>query len=144
MKHYKAIFEGYIETTRESDPDDRWDRDDTAFVLTGIRVEPSDEEQSNNVFGYDRVFDFSAADDATKVYLVYAEYSTGDTFGREEGQVIAFDTFEFDYQANKLASRLRTAEGYSLGNDHGEDYYIPWNGYFESLTDVSVTELSLF
>ena len=147
MKHYKAIFDGYKEVTRESDPDDRWDRDDTAFILTNIRVEPTDEDQGNspyNVFGYSRVFDFSVPDDVTKVHLVFAEYSTGDTFGHEDGQIVVFEAFTEDYQANHLAQRLREATGYSIGNDHGEDYYVPWNGYFESLSEVRVVELSLF
>jgi hypothetical protein len=144
MKHYKAIFEGYEEVTRESDPDDRWDRDDTTFVLTRIRVEPSDEPQANNVWGYDRVFDFSVPDDVTKVYLVYAEYGTGDTFGNDDGQIVAFEAFTEEFQADYLAERLRVATGFSLPNDHGDDYYIPWTGYFETLNEVRVAELSLF
>jgi len=62
-------------------------------------------------------------------YVVYAEYRTGDTFGSDyEAAVVGI--VKTEDEADALIAEARAYEGYgSLSNG----YYVPWNGYFESL-----------
>jgi hypothetical protein len=77
-------------------------------------------------------------------YVVWAEYSSGDSFGHGDcsgTEVIAI--FETHAPAEELAQFLLTVTEYSFdyttsdGQVH-KSLYAPWNGYFESLNEIHV------
>jgi hypothetical protein len=61
--------------------------------------------------------------------VVYAEYMVGDTFGSDyEAAIVGI--VKTQEEADDLLNEAEKYEGYgSLSNG----YYVPWNGYFESL-----------
>ncbi len=77
------------------------------------------------------------------VYAVIVRYSTGDTFGREEGLAICVDVFTDEAKADALAEVIRDhgSDGEFRINHEGVEYYCSWVGYFESLEDVLVETL---
>lgn len=71
-------------------------------------------------------------------YVVYAEYYTGDTFGSDYEACIvgACKTHE---EAEALRQEAEDFKGYgSLSNE----FYVPWNGYFESLSALHIESVS--
>lgn len=70
-------------------------------------------------------------------YVVYCEYYTGDTFGRDyRAEIIG--VFEESWEADVLVREARDFKGHgSLSNG----YYIPWNGYFESLIGLHIEQV---
>jgi hypothetical protein len=78
------------------------------------------------------------------VYAVILRYSTGDTFGREDGQTICLDVFSSKELAEGLVQAVRDHEdnGYEFRMHYeGREYYTSWVGHFESLEDVFVETL---
>jgi hypothetical protein len=88
------------------------------------------------------------------VYIVWAEYTTGDSFGTDYGQYELIAAFVDEEKANKCAKDCENfvenqhatyldAERYSLKIelDNGQTYsiHVPWTGYFENLERVNVT-----
>lgn len=67
------------------------------------------------------------------VFLVWAKYSTGDSFGHDGGQ---YELLEVHTDAN--TAHLR-AEHFSKVTD----YSVPWTGYFEHLDYVTVDSFVL-
>lgn len=65
----------------------------------------------------------------SKVYLVVVRYSSGNTFGRSEGN----GTIAGIYTTLEQASEAR-----ELVEQDKWPGYAPWNGYFESLESVSI------
>jgi len=74
------------------------------------------------------------------VYAVIVRYSTGDTFGREDGQTVCLDVFLDKSRAEELAEAAQRADEFRMTVNDVE-YYVGWVGYFESLEDVSVETL---
>lgn len=74
------------------------------------------------------------------VYAVIVRYSTGDTFGREEGLAICLDVFSDKERAEELAQAAQDTDEFRMTVNDVE-YYVSWVGYFESLEDVSVETL---
>jgi hypothetical protein len=99
-------------------------------------------------------------------YLVWVEYSTGDSFGRSErGRVEVIDIFEKGEDADKVAAaieehdKLRSKFNARWGDERreipneikveisGGTYAlpdIPWSGYFESFDAVNIETISKF
>jgi hypothetical protein len=71
------------------------------------------------------------------VYAVVADYSTGDTFGREGGQAKVVDFFLDSDQADRLREVAAHTQDYRFEFE-GETYYAPWVGYFEHLNSVEI------
>src|SRR5210317_84780 len=72
--------------TRAGDPDDEWDRDDTYtdHNIEGFRAAPEeDSKYFDLVVPYEPEFD-------KEYYLLYAVYSTGDSFGHDDGSGIEY------------------------------------------------------
>lgn len=117
------------------DPDDEWSRDsyDGEASVHGAKLVKED--------GYDTLgteHDFKVGD---VCYLVWAQYSTGDTFGRDGGQYELLEVFPNREEAE---ARKKIYEG--LTDNRSEDVgqaigYVPWLGYFESLDFVAVEGL---
>lgn len=67
-------------------------------------------------------------------YVVYATYVTGDTFGSDWEATIVGICKDRD-EAEALETEAREFGGFgALSNG----FYVPWNGYFESLNDIYV------
>lgn len=119
------------------DPDDEWSRDsyDGSVSIVGAKIVKKDE--------YDVLsakHEFSVGD---VCYLVWAQYSTGDTFGRDGGQYELLEVLSTRGDAEKqkeiyenLTDRRSDVVGQAIG-------YVPWLGYFESLDFVRIEELVL-
>lgn len=67
------------------------------------------------------------------LFLVYAIYETGSTFGRIYGCVSVQGLFKTQEQARECLQECEKEKGYSK----------PWNGYFESLTSLDVDSFIL-
>jgi hypothetical protein len=91
-----------------------------------------------------------------KVYIVWTEYSTGDSFGNDGGQREVVAAFVDEERAKKCAldctnfaeketSAYWDDSRYSLHVelDNGTTYkfHVPWLGYFERLEEVHVSEM---
>ena len=138
----QVIDRVYTYVTREGDPEDRWDRDSTgeSHDIQGIRV-----VDENDYF--DLTVDFEVVDDRD-YYLLYGIYSTGDSFGHDEGRIQFVDLYESREVAEENAKRLRkhndgdSDDGYTAtlvteeGKDH--EFYVPWKRYFERLSYLEV------
>lgn len=70
-------------------------------------------------------------------FVVYATYTTGDTFGSDfEAAIVG--VVKSEDEARALALEAKDYEGYgSLSNG----FYVPWNGYFESLESIHIERL---
>jgi hypothetical protein len=136
-------------SSRESS-NDGWDRGDTytQWTVNGLRL-------TNREYG-DVTADFEVQAGDT-VYLVYAIYSTGDSFGHDTNANIEFITVHKDRaiaEANERALNGKTTYLVKGGNydwnvnlqtDTGIvfPYHVPWLGYFESLTGVYVESFTV-
>ena len=72
------------------------------------------------------------------VHITYAVYSTGDSFGYDNGnclEVIGCNKNKEIAESNKISAKAGV-----FVTDDGEEvkFYVPWNGYFESLDYVDV------
>ncbi len=138
MTSISIIRDASCTETSVPDPEDRWERAHTStehyiygFRVTGtyfdlaVRFEPEFE---------------------VDYYLLYAVYSTGDTFGHDAGGNIEFLGLYEKYetaQMNLMRVQARTSNDdapVTLLTDFGIDYefYIPWFGYFEGLDYVTI------
>lgn len=107
----EADIHGYV--TRHGDREDRWDRDDTAqdVSITGIKI--VDEK------GYGDLEVNYVVDPNKEYYLVLVNYDTGDSFGRDEGQVCYVDLFESKEKAQALVDAIYNDKmGYPKYFDH--------------------------
>lgn len=106
--------------------------------------------------------------DTTKpCYLVYAEYSTGDSFGCRTGNLEYIKLFKTKYEADIFVKDLQLLEKYSDSNfkkiefkpkliDNidekcfynrkfeyfGDKFCLPWGGYFDNLDLIEIIELN--
>jgi hypothetical protein len=122
-------FEVSIETwvTREGAPDDQWDCDSTdgSVTVTACRVAQQD--------GYNVLQTSDTVAVGGKVWLVWAQYSTGDSFGSDGGH----------YELCGVFSNLVSAEAEVARLQSVDDYSVPWNGYFENLDFIKAEEFEV-
>lgn len=127
----------YYEQTRDPDPDDRWDRGNTStsHYIQGISI--VDTEVSD--------FNLENIKVGDVVYVIYAIYSTGDSFGNDTCggfEVIIMNsnsdiaTKNYDIIVKNQNNRDRGTVELTLDNGNIMSYYPPWNGYFENLEDL--------
>lgn len=144
----KVRVETEVQTwvTRDSDPDDRWDRDDTDSSLSDLSVFAVDNES------FDRYDDFEVegVEVGDPVFVVVCKYSSGDTFGRNDGQIEIMDVFATANEAYKLIdvlendpSEVKSKNGRYIETRfsvdyNGKTYRKPWVGYFEYLESLTV------
>lgn len=144
-KLYIKMYQNSYETS-EVDPEDSWSRASTACdnTLVGIYKTPS------TIGHYDEEFIPCFEHEVGQtVYLVWAEYSTGDSFGNDSGKVEFIDIFLSEELADACA---KSAEG-PLGSHYEFQFvrqngstiqqYAPWYGYFENLEVVHVDSLTI-
>ena len=141
MTHIRVDYTSDRYETSEADPNDSWSRSSTAA--------------NNSVHGIDVVAEAGYRDitvpfdvlEGETYYLLWADYGTGDSFGHDDNQVEFIDLFR-TYEAAKAAhDALYDIRGFSGGyvRDDGTriSVHVPWNGYFECLHSINITEVSV-
>lgn len=142
MPKIRIFRESHEFVTQPGDPNDRWDRDNTRSVHL---VQPFFEVVEREGHPYDLSISFDP-DPEKPYFLVYAIYSTGDSFGFDEDREIEFfDLFDNYEAAAGLANALRERTESRDSNDYDFQityndvrYHIPWLGYFEELSTLQV------
>lgn len=138
MTHIAIDYTRHEYVTRERDPTDSWDRDCTAadIDIYGIELVLDGEKSYRDIsvpFEIDR----------NKSYLLlWADYNTGDSFGRDDNQVEFIDLFESIEKADAARKKLSDSTDYSTKytREDGTEItvHIPWQGYFESLNSLNI------
>jgi hypothetical protein len=92
-------------------------------------------------------FDFTEEE---KVYVVWVEYSTGDSFGwAKNGCAVAVGVFRTYKDAQALETWIKNKEksyGSTYDSPDGQvlDVYCEWEGYFENLETVNIEQTFMF
>lgn len=137
----KAIIDEYWEV--EPNPDDRWDcgQGNANIYIQGISV--VDEKGYKDItVGFDVEKD-------RKYYLLWAKYGTGDSFGSNGGNLEPIDLFINKELAEIAMSKFKEERKefdpvkYIREGMNQIQYSPPWDGYFEWLDYVSVTEVKV-
>lgn len=129
--------------TRESDPDKEWDADDLdwdhdiqGFVVVGEK-DYWDFVMTNNPKG-------------KTLYLVYALYSTGDSFHHEENVICLVGLYEDESDAVAVMDALELDDKENEDSREPVKVQLPkkgveetiatstWKGYFESLSSINI------
>lgn len=127
--------------------DDVWSRDSTSqsHSISGIEI------VGTGYCEFETCFDIPKNSKDT-YYLVYVNYDTGDSFGRDEGRISFVDLFKTEEKAEQCAKALRTHYdnhasmkwddqfSISLTNENNTTYkyFASWIGYFEHLNFIEV------
>jgi hypothetical protein len=142
-----ADHDRHTHVTRTASSDDRWDRDDTAtsHSVTGIHIVGDDD--------YCDVVIATTVAPNERIWLVWAVYSTGDSFGHDDAANIEFISAHRDEStARHNAEVLRaiprdTSYGHRvpimLEGGGVMEYTVPWLGYFESLDYVEIGQFAV-
>lgn len=132
-------YDTYVTETSVPDTDDPWDRASTSTDYT-----------FNNAFrakkdGYADLFVGEAPVLGKQYYAVVAIYSTGDSFGHDQGASLEwlglYNTSEEAYNVVKIVDNRTHNEALKYPDGEGniiEMPYVPWDGYFEDLDSVQV------
>lgn len=162
----RIVDETHCNTTREHDPNDKWDQDDTSTSHNIKGIEIADKKKSF-VF-HDMEVPFKVRKHVT-YFLLYVIYSTGDSFHHSEGEINFVDLYESRDFAE--ANKILIEEHYKAVKGDGDDMeefrdggttrkafekftialqrsngnvmntHVPWTGYFERMTSVSIKEV---
>lgn len=146
----KVLIDKYYNNRGGYDPDDSWSRDsghyDNTFCGAYSMKSPAALAESIKS-GYIEDPDVVVGADVNvgdAVYIVWAEYGTGDSFGHDGGNVEFIAGFIDENNANECADMLRRVEDYSytltLEDGSTHDMHCPWVGYFESLERINVNK----
>lgn len=132
-----------VDITKEADPDDEWSKESTyeSHSIRGIETGPN---------CYELKVEFPVLPN-TPYYLLYYNYSTGDSFGRDEGKIEFVGLYRDPTLAHKCEAAMTTAanSGNSeavIWNDNGIEYteYLPCvNDYFGSFDWADVQTVYL-
>lgn len=140
MTKFYVKYDRYEYITRECDPEDQWDRDDTAaeITVTGVVI-----SKGNEYFDVALPQDY---DPSKPLYLLWADYDTGDSFGRDGNRFEAVDLFQDRDMADAAKSELERSESEGYTRDDGTyiKYYKCWDGYFEYLNDLHVEPVTVY
>jgi hypothetical protein len=150
VTYLRVNYDKDVWVTRKCDPEDRWDRDDTAASWTFNHVSIVKESDPWDIVV---PFEVKAGDN---VYIVAAIYSTGDSFGHDDAECCEYiDAFINEYKANDCTRAIElTQKSYHDRTEKkavwvreddsiGKLDYVPWNGYFESLDEVRCEKLEV-
>lgn len=147
----EIIDDVYRQDTSDADPDDSWDRANTStdHNIVGFRAALESEGKY-----YDLAVAFEP-DFKTTYYVLYAVYSTGDSFGQDDGHSVEFIGFYTKDQLDIANENMRRIETQTRSRD-SDSYSItlrapsgvrsfeqttPWVGYFESLDYVDIASI---
>jgi hypothetical protein len=132
----KSIFVEIIQScTRDYHSGEQYGEWETEYDNTVTKISRNKDLLQNWNFEECKVPD--EVYDAPFLYLVVVTYSTGDTFGRSSGNTAIAYITEDPEEAVKIRDDL------NLGKNPSNDAkcpkgYCPWDGYFESMDDVSI------
>ena len=146
----EIVDEVYSRDTSEADPEDSWDRPNTStdHNIVGFNAASEDQEKY-----YDLVVPFDP-NHGENYYVLYCVYSTGDSFGHDEGRGIEYIGFYKKDQLHIANENRGRIENHSR-NGKNDEYSImlrdpsgtkvfeqstPWTGYFESLDYCDIKE----
>lgn len=145
------VYVGFESHTDYSDYDstDDWDRPNTSLYVSNWFAKVAHKDTGNPYGYYHSTFEVEDVNAGDTVHIVYVEYDTGDTFGRDSGQVIILDVFRDFTKAQDLVNRIygdsKSNREFSFDNDgnyievNGKSYYTgTWKGYFESFTSCNI------
>jgi len=142
----RIINDSRIYVTRESDPDNEWDRDDTS---RSHNIEGFEIVESDSRYGYDFEVPFKI-DPEKEYYLVAVYYDTGNSFGRDDNEIDMIDLYNDVDIATEVKRRIldndnKNSYSVTILNPLGKEYQIStsWVGYFEHLNDVEVHRVKL-
>jgi hypothetical protein len=149
--YLKIDYQSYTDVTRHRDPDEKWDADDLAHSqsINGYST------HTNLKGGWD--FVLSKKPSAKQpFYLVYVNYSTGDSFHHETGCIEFVDVFESEKDGDALVDMLdKDYAKFKKADRHDytplkvklpsgverEIYTSTWKGYFERLEGVQCVRI---
>ena len=146
------INDRYTEVTKERDPNEEWDGEDTITSnnIQGFGIlKPKDRYNSVDIVV---TFDI---DPKKTYYLVSVIHSTGDSFNHHQGDIVYIELYEELSMATATKEMIENSynrknkeESYSVEilNNEGTMYKIsssPWVGYFERLEEVRIDEVRL-
>lgn len=141
------------ELINEANPTDLWSRDSYRYDYQVTGVSRSNAPDIVAFFKIEPNVDY---------FLVYAVYSTGDSFGTDEGCVIWIDIRKTRKESEELVKELYEQEKiyikniknnlsikdefsieYTLADGSKELIHAPWRGYFESLEEFKIVPVRL-
>ena len=137
MSFFKVIVDIREYYTREPE-EDEWDNGETAADISIQGVEFAE-----------RYFDVALPQEYVPgpLYLLYANYDTGDSFGRQRNRFEAVDIFQDRARAEAAQRALTNSEegnaSYVRDNGTTIQYSCPWHGYFESLNYLELEEVRI-
>lgn len=147
----EVLTDSYCDVTREADENDSWSRESTSthWTVEGLKLAQND--------NYGTVAVAFKPVKGEIYHLLYAVYSTGDSFGHDEGRNFeAIGVYKDRKVAEENEKRLTSAPKKGANWDDqfkaivlkteglGEHKYSrPWVGYFESLDRLEVESFVL-
>ena len=144
MTVIRVLHEKHTYVTRKRSTNDEWDRDDTRTEHTVLGLEIGEDYHALSI---------PDAVPGEELHLVYAVYSTGDSFGRDEDYnfepIMLHRNLDLANKNAGILASVKQDAGYgtrvTLTMDDGTEmpYGLPWLGYFESLSYVEVMTLKL-
>lgn len=138
----------YTEVTREADPEEDYDGDDTHtdWTISSI-IEPS-----NNEYRCDIALPFQIEDGKT-YYAVYVIYHEGDSFSNQmNANLEIIDVFTTKEKAQKVVDKILEGDNqdswtpkFIYENEIGIERQIsaPWTGYFNGIGKCDYQEVAL-
>jgi hypothetical protein len=142
--YIKVIDDTYTKVTRPHDPEDQWSGEDT---YTSHSIEGIEIVKKNEYYDLETEFKILPNKD---YYLLYAIYSTGDSFSHHEGKIDYIYLYKTASKAEAAKTILENHDTESkdwderfnktIKTEKGKNLklYISWAGYFESLTSVNI------
>lgn len=143
-------FDSTSYVTRHSDPDERWDADDTSTTWRAPDKISLSKPDTWNFETDDLPWEVKAGD---TIFMVWLQYSTGNSFGRNDGEyheVVGW--YQNVDDAIKCQTAIENEDPNYRFEEGGNTIQVPtfdgqatrklytgsWKGYFESLDDVQV------
>lgn len=132
MSFLKLEYENYTDVTREADSEDEWDRGSTStnWIFNNLKVIDRDNCDSVSV-------DYEVKKGDT-LYPLIAVWSTGDSFGNDDGAQMemftVYRTYEEADKAKKIMEKAGNSSCKILDGDGKEiEFYPPWVGILNLL-----------
>jgi hypothetical protein len=80
-------------------------------------------------------------------YLVYAIYTTADSYRREQGNIEFIDLYINKNKAEDCVNKIKNSKEDSIiienQNNNNYVFHKPWGGYFDKLESIEIIEISL-
>lgn len=120
--------------------DDNYDEYSRADTYTSFTIE--------GVIFSKKYFDVTLAqefDPSKPLYLIYASYDTGDSFGCDYGRFEGIDIFQDLEKAKNAVEELEDDKKHEYTRENGKviKYSKVWDGYFENLNYIEIIEVEV-